>query len=162
MSVQQKSTSVRVIPMIIVLACAACGFTGILVRSFFGAPFVPQPGDTIDIRGDRIAILRLPTKPIQELAVYQDGHVNRYTYPITPNVYTQIVLTANEKREFEQFRTVWCQGPPSFRALAPDESFYDLGVLCAGDKIKQAKVPEDMLPVIFTTMLKRLLPPSPA
>ncbi|MBK9941438.1 MAG: hypothetical protein IPP13_07435 [Kouleothrix sp.] len=162
MPAQERFSSFRWIPVIAILLCVGCVLAGVLTKAFFGAPFIPRLGGTIDIRGTGIAILRLPTDPIQEIEVFSDGEAIRYAYPITPNVYTRIVLGPAQKRELEEFRIQWCHELPSFRTLGPDEPFYDLAFRCTGYNVKQAKVPVDMLPEIFADILKQLPAPPPS
>src|SRR3954463_4439156 len=92
--------------LIFLMLCGGGGFVSILIKSS-SAPPIPALGDPISLRGDRVAILRLPTAPIQEIAVYADGHANRYAHPIIPNAYTQIQFSPAEQQEFEQLRTAW-------------------------------------------------------
>jgi hypothetical protein len=146
----------RWLPFALFLLCAAFAFAAAFFRALSGTPFVPKPGDSIDIRANRIAILRLPTEPIQEVAVYGDGEVTRYAYPIEPNRYAKFRLSADEQRDFEQLRMHWCTTDlPSF-ALRPNTAFYDLAFRCVGYQVKQAKVPIEMLPPFFMHILQRL------
>jgi hypothetical protein len=136
--------------------CVGFSFSAVLWKAFFGPPYVPRPGDPIGLRGDRVAIVRLPTTPIQEIAVYEDGHANHYAYPIKPNVYSQVRLTPSEQHEFEQLRADWCKQIPSMPKLAPNESFYDLAFRRGANGGAQAKVPVDMLPAFFVHLLQQL------
>jgi len=157
MSQSTARSSFGRLPAIFILLTLAIGFACILIKAFFGAPFIPKPGDGIDIRSNGVAILRLPTHPVQELEVYDDGNAIRYAYPIDPNHYAQIKLSADEQRAFEQLHIRWCTANlPSF-ALQPGEPFYDLAFRCdTSFRIKQAKVPDKMLPTFFTQLLIKL------
>jgi hypothetical protein len=125
-------------------------------------PTVPQPGGIIDIRGNRLAILRMVTaQPFEGIEVFDDGTAIRFYYPGgAPHDYSQITLTPDEQTAFVQFRMQWCQQMPSFRALAATEAFYDLGVRCGGYDVKQAKVPPEQLPAIFVQLQQRLPRPK--
>ena len=151
----QSSSLSRVLALIIVLCVVVACVIG-LIRANFGPPYVPQLGDPISLRGDRVAIIRLPTTPIQEIAIYEDGHANRYAYPIKPNAYSQVLLTSSEQNEFEQLRADWCKQIPSMPKPAPNELFYNLAFHCSAFSGAEAKVPVDMLPAFFVHLLQRL------
>lgn len=120
-------------------------------------PWMPKPGGVIDIRANGVAILRMATKtPPEDVAIYDDGLVSRYSYPIQSGHSVRLTLTTAEQQEFEQFRLQWCRQMPTFRQLAPTEPFHDLGIRCGGYTVKQAKVPLDMLPPFFSKLLQRL------
>ena len=126
------------------------------------SPTVPQAGTGIDIRGNRVAILRMVTAPPYEgIEVFDDGKAIRFFYPeAAGNDYGQIELSSDEQDAFRLFRTQWCQKLPVFRELTHGEIFYDLGVRCAGYQVKQAKVPLDQLPSIFAMLQKQLPRPT--
>jgi hypothetical protein len=120
-------------------------------------PWMPTPGGVIDLRANRIAILRMATKtPPEDITIYDDGEVTRFAYTEQPSYVTRLTLTAVEQQAFAQFRSQWCQQVPLFRAVEPTEPFYDLGIRCGGYTVKQAKVPLDMVPPIFADLLRRL------
>jgi len=125
-------------------------------------PTVPQPGGIIDIRANRLAILRMVTAPPYEgIEVFDDGTAIRFYYPEgAGHDHSQIRLTADEQNAFAQFRIQWCGQMPSFHTLAATEPFYDLGVRCSGYDVKQAKVPREQLPTIFVQLQQRLPRPK--
>lgn len=120
-------------------------------------PSIPAPGSTITFRGDDIALLRMVTQPPYEaITVHRDGRVVRSSYSTTvPSVATYGRVTAAELEAIHQLRRQWCQQVPTFRPLEPGESFYDLAVECGGHTAKQAKVPIELVPAIFETLLQR-------
>jgi hypothetical protein len=99
--------------------------------------------------------------PYQQIEVFEEGRVVRGFNPAQPNVYTEVKLNSTEQSMLEMLRTEWCQKMPQFRSLRADEPFYDLGFRCSGYEVKQTKVPVEMLPPIFSALLKRL-PQLPA
>jgi hypothetical protein len=125
-------------------------------------PTVPQAGGIIDIRANRLAILRMVTVPPYEgIEVFDDGKAIRFTYPEgAGHDDSQIQLTPNEQAAFTQFRSQWCQRIPPLHVLAATEPFYDLGVRCGGYNVKQAKVPRDQLPTIFVQLQQRIPRPK--
>jgi hypothetical protein len=151
----QPSSLSRKLAIIIFLCVVVAGVAG-LIRANFGPPYVPRLGDPIGLRGDRVAILRLPTTPIQEIAIYEDDHANRYAYPIKPNIYSQVRLTSSEQHEFEQLRIDWCKQIPSMPERSSDKSLYDLAFRCGASGGTQAKVPVDRLPAFFVHLLQQL------
>jgi hypothetical protein len=151
---QNRRVWLRLLPIGILWAILGITF---VIRVFNNEPWMPTPGGAIDIRANGVAILRLATKtPPEEVAVYDDGLVSRFTRPIQSNHEASINLTLAEQAEFTQFRNQWCQQMPTFRPLAPTEAFYDLGIRCAGYEVKQAKVPVEALPAFFAKLLQRL------
>jgi hypothetical protein len=103
----------------------------------------------------------LPTVPIQEIELYEDGRAIRSGYPIASSPQREIALTADEQRAFAALQTVWCQQLPTFRTLIVGEPFYDLGIRCGGwpsTEVKQTRVPLEALPPIFDQLIKRLPP----
>jgi hypothetical protein len=95
--------------------------------------------------------------PWQKIEIYDDGTATRGLNPSQPDKVSTIRLTPLEQTTFADFRTQWCQQAPAFRQLEPDEQFYDIGVRCdASYNVKQARVPIEMLPQIFQTLLTRL------
>jgi hypothetical protein len=141
---------------LIIVLCVVVACVISFIRANFGPPYVPRLEDPISLRGDQVAILRLPTTPIQEIAVYEDGHANRYAYPIKPNVYSQVRLTPSEQNDFEQLRVDWCRQIPSMPKPSPNDLFYNLAFHCSAFSGAGAKVPVDMLPEFFVHLLQRL------
>lgn len=151
----------------IALAILGCFLAGWVVFIILHSqtPYLPQPGGVIDLRGKRIALLRLPTIPVQELGVDEDGRAVLLAYPMYSSSISRINLTAGEQRELAVLLADWCQQLPTFRSLRPDESFYDLGIRCGSwpsTKVKQTRVPIEALPLIFAQLLKRLPPLVPS
>ena len=151
----------RWLPLFLDGLVISVGFMLLGITALNGGPpaQVEPPGSPIYIRGGGIAVVRLPRTvvPWQKIEIYDDGTATRGLNPSQPARVSRIRLTPLEQAAFTDFRTQWCQQPVTFRQLAPDEPFYDVGVRCgASYEIKQAKVPIDMLPQIFQTLLARL------
>jgi hypothetical protein len=126
-------------------------------------PQFEPSGSPIYLRGSGVALLRLPSTvtPPQKVQIFDDGSVIRGLNPLQPGKSTTIFLNVSEREELDQLRTQWCQQIPAFPSVKPNEPFYDLGFKCdALYHVKQAKVPVDMLPAVFTKLLARL-PPIP-
>jgi hypothetical protein len=132
---------------------------GITARNGGPPAQVEPPGSPIYMRDGNIAVVRLPRTviPWQKIEIYDDGIAIRGLNPPQPARATRIRLTPSEQADFTKFRNQWCQQTLAFRPLARDEPFYDVGVRCGESfDVKQAKVPIDMLPQIFQTLLTQL------
>jgi len=151
---QNRRVWLRFIPILVLWTILGITFA---IRLFNNEPWMPTPGGVIDIRANGVAILRMATKtPPEEVEIYDDGYVLRFTRPIQSGYDVRSTLTPAEQAEFRQFRRQWCQQVPTFRPLTPTEEFYDLGIRCVGYEVKQAKVPADALPAFFAKLLQRL------
>jgi hypothetical protein len=151
----------RWLPLLIggLVVCISFILLGITARNGGPPAQVEPPGSPIYIRGGGIAVVRLPSTviPWQKIEIYDDGTATRGLNPPQPARASRIRLTPSEQAAFTDFRNQWCQQSLAFRPLAGDESFYDVGVRCGESyEVKQAKVPIDMPPQIFQTLLARL------
>jgi hypothetical protein len=150
-----RTLSVRA--ALVIVGCFLAG--GWIYVFFLSTPYSPQPGSIIDLRGKSIALLRLPTAPVQEIQVYEDGGVIRSGYPVSSSPMRRIILSADEQRKIKSLLDDWCLQFPTFRSLDPNEQFYDLGIRCGSwpvTEIKQAKVPIEALPPLFAELIERL------
>jgi hypothetical protein len=84
---------------------------GITARNGGPPAQVEAPGSPIFVRGNGIALIRLPRTvvPWQEIEIYDDGTATRGLNPSQPDRTSTIRLTPPEQIAFTDFRTQWCQ-----------------------------------------------------
>lgn len=136
----------------IIIACVVgvlfCGFAA--YDSFGPHTDVPPPvpGSSINVRASDFIFLRHTTDPPYEaIAIYNSGHAEWYQYPLSTPMTPEatITLTSDEMATLKVFQHTWCMAPPTY-AIAPEESFYNLGVQCHSvSYLTQSRIPLNAL-----------------
>jgi hypothetical protein len=123
--------------------------------------FLPRPGDPIDLRSNRVAILRqITASPYEGIELFDDRRAFRFYYPQGPgHPFTQRVLSIADYQQFKQLQSAWCQSVPSFRPPRSEERTYEIGMRCSIVQTLQVSVPEEELPPFFIHLRQNL--PAP-
>lgn len=127
---------------------------------FVGAartPYIPKHDSPIDLRGNSLLTIRLPTTPLEEITVYEDGYGIRASFPLA--IQARYLLNTTEINALRDLQADWCHAQPAGRSLNTPEPFYNVAIRC-GDgvtmRIEQRHILPSDLPPILAVLIQRI------
>lgn len=151
-----ESTIGRTILLILVLPW--CGWVLFILYRAVNPTATPLTVNGIIQRGDRVLVLRLPTTPVEELTVFSDWVVDRYTLEPGPTHRDrEMHLDHAQWDALTDLRMHWCTQQPSFATVQGHERFYDVDIRCTnGLSFRSAHIPIHELPDAFTELVQHV------
>ena len=146
--------------ILLVLVLAWCGWVLFVLYRAVNPTATPLSVNGIIQRGDRVLVLRLltTTTPLEELTVFSDTAVDRYTLePGSTHRDREMHLDQAQWDALTALRMHWCTKQPSFSTAHADERFYDVAIRCTnGLSFRSAHVPIHELPDALADLVQHV------